>query len=314
MPYHSHFTLPAADQHNVDTAWFDRQKQRPVEKNDPRLRKWLNEEVDALKAYHDGHEDADRTAASMTRPISSSRVLDLDTYSNDILALDSLWAVLIESLIEWPSSRTCDLFTLLDAITRVPDKIHQGEAVDEDGTPWEWSQFPYFSLYWPDHFQPGEICRQCSDEAEIALARQLYLRIKDLEAQLIAKRVMDLGRWRIQYIILALEKNIDDSDRQIATNDAAAYEQVKLDFHIPAISFLFKHNARKIYEQLVHGELGDLTPAQLLPGVARQFENGAQRWSFWKRRLEELAQTDEGDDVAVAAKSALKSMISCADV
>ncbi|KAG9662292.1 hypothetical protein KCU64_g2050, partial [Aureobasidium melanogenum] len=182
MPYHSHFTLPAADQHDVDVAWFERQKQRSVEKNDPRLRNWLNEEVDALKAYHDGHEDADRTAATMTRSISSSPVVDLDNYSNDILALDSLWAVLIRALVEWPTSRTCDLFALLDAIARVPDKIHHGEATDEDGTPWEWLQFPYFSLYWPDHFQPGEICRQCSDEAEIALARRLYLRIKDLEA------------------------------------------------------------------------------------------------------------------------------------
>ncbi|KAH0277434.1 hypothetical protein KCU91_g3186, partial [Aureobasidium melanogenum] len=225
MPYHSHFTLPAADQHDVDVAWFEKQKQRSVEKNDPRLRNWLNEEVDALKAYHDGHEDADRTAATMTRSISSSPVVDLDNYSNDILALDSLWAVLIRALVE------------------------------------------------------------------IALARRL---------------------WKVQYIILALEKSIDDGDTQIATNDAAAYEQVKLDFHIPAISFLFMYNAREIYERVVHGELKDLTPAQLLPGVATQFENGLQRWSFWTRRFEELAQGGEGDEVAVAANSALRSMISCA--
>ncbi|KAG9849624.1 hypothetical protein KCU98_g4807, partial [Aureobasidium melanogenum] len=176
MPYHSHFTLPTADQHDVDTAWFDKQKQRSVEKNDPRLREWLTIEVDALKAYHDGNEDADPTAATMTRSISSSPVLDLDTYSDDILALD-----------------------------------------------------------------------------------------------------------------------------------------IKLDFHIPAISFLFKYNAREIYERVVHGELKDLTPAQLLPGVAKQFEDGAQRWSFWKRRLEELAQGGEGDEVAVAARSALESMILVAD-
>ncbi|KAG9658772.1 hypothetical protein KCU95_g14780, partial [Aureobasidium melanogenum] len=110
MPYHSHFTLPTADQHDVDTAWFDKQKQRSVEKNDPRLREWLTIEVDALKAYHDGNEDADPTAATMTRSISSSPVLNLDTYSDDILALDSLWAVLARALIEWPSSRTHDLF------------------------------------------------------------------------------------------------------------------------------------------------------------------------------------------------------------
>lgn len=100
MPYRSTFMLPAADQHDVDAAWLDRQKQLSVEKNDPRLRKWLIEEVDALKAYHDGHANAEQTAASMTHPISTSPVLDLNSYSNNILGLSNLWRLLINALID----------------------------------------------------------------------------------------------------------------------------------------------------------------------------------------------------------------------
>ncbi|KAH0332983.1 hypothetical protein KCU81_g9992, partial [Aureobasidium melanogenum] len=274
MSYHSQFTLPTADQHDVDATWFDKQRQLPVEKNDSRLRTWLVEQVNALQDFYDGDTNPDAVAAIMTHSISTSSILDLGSYSDDILALNILWRLLIKALIEWPSPRTHDLFALLDAKAQVPDKIHKGEASDEDGTPWTWSEFPYFSLIWPEHFQPGQICRRCSDGQEIVLARRLYLRIKDLEAQLIAKRVMGMGRWRTQYIILALEKSIDDSDRQIAINDAVGYEQVKLDFHIPTISFLFRYNAREIYGRVVHGDVKDMTPARRWPGVAKEFETG----------------------------------------
>ncbi|CAD0088199.1 unnamed protein product [Aureobasidium mustum] len=203
MPF-VQFTLPSDNQHDIDPAWFDKQKQRFVEKNNPTLRNWLIEQVDALKAFHDGDLSADAAAAIMRHPISTSSVPDLGSYSDEAKGVD---------------------------------------------------------------------------EAELALARRLYLRIRDLEAQLIAKRVIGLGMRRNQYIILALEKNIDDSDRQIATNEATAYEQVKLDFHIPAISFLFKHDARDIYDRVVRDELRDWAPAQLLPESAGL--SGNDDWMSW---------------------------------
>lgn len=99
----------------------------------------------------------------------------------------------------------------------MPDKIHKGEATDQEGI-LTWSGFPWFGLSWPNDLQPGQICRQCPDADSLALARLLYIKIKDIEAQLVAQHVMNIHNMKeyIQYIIRALEKDIDDSDRQIA--------------------------------------------------------------------------------------------------
>lgn len=59
--FYNRFKLPNDDQHHADPAWFDRQKQRHVDKDDPALRRWLADEVDALKAFHDGYTDAEGT-------------------------------------------------------------------------------------------------------------------------------------------------------------------------------------------------------------------------------------------------------------
>jgi hypothetical protein len=158
--------------------------------------------------------------------------------------------------------------------------------------------------------QPGQICRQYSDSALGALqARKLYLRIKDIEAQLVAKYVLPMNKAMIQLIIRALEKKIDRSDEQLAPDEATGYSQVKLDFHTPAISFMFKYNEREVYDQVVTKELGHWTKRQM-PDGAREFQNGAERWSFWRRCLEELSQGHAGDEVKAAAQASLEYMTS----
>ncbi|KAF2151634.1 hypothetical protein K461DRAFT_279120, partial [Myriangium duriaei CBS 260.36] len=192
----------------------------------------------------------------------------------------------------------------------VPDKIHKGEATDDEGRPLTWRGFPYFAMNWSDELEPGQICRQCPDEASFAKARRLFIRKKDIEAQLVAKRIMRLDTRMIHFIIRALEKNIDDSDRQIAPGEAAAYDQVKLDFHIPAISSMFRYNAQEIHDRVVRDELRDFTPRQRQAlDEVRTFKDGVERWSFWKRRLGELAESDEDEQVKIAAKRTLEYMI-----
>ncbi|KAF2765292.1 hypothetical protein EJ03DRAFT_331106 [Teratosphaeria nubilosa] len=310
MLFHDRFTLPSGDQLNVHVAWFDKQKQRPVHKDDSTLRGWLAEEVDALQAFRDGQTDVDATASAMTRPISTSSVPAMGGYSDDIVALNTLWQVIIAALVEWPDTRTPDLFALLGAIAKLPSKIHQGEATDDDDKPCTWAGFPYFALNWPGDVQPGQICRQCPDEASLASARRLYLRVKDLEARLVAKNVIGMSKQTIQSIIRALEKNIDDSDQQLAPDEATAYYQVKLDFHIPAMSFMFRYNGQAIYDQVVRDGLKHWTPRQM-PEEARAFEDGAARWSFWKQRLGQLAQGGGDDEVKMAAEATLDSMALC---
>jgi hypothetical protein len=308
MLFSERFTLPTSSQHNVDPAWFDKQKQRSVDKNDSTLHNCLVEEVDALRAFHGGRANPDETAFAITRPISTSDVPDHGGYSDGILALGTLWLVIITALIDWPSARTPDLFALLDAMTKLLDKIHRGQATDADGIQLNWNGFPYFAMYWPDDLQPGQICRQCPDEASLGSARRLYLRIKDVEAQLVAKHIMGLNKQVVQYIIRGLEKTIDHSDRQAVPNEAAAFTQVKLDFHIPAISYMFMYNGHEIYGQAVRDGMRDWMPRQM-PDAAMEFRNGDERWSFWKRRLGELAHGASDDEVKIAAAATLAYMI-----
>jgi hypothetical protein len=183
---------------------------------------------------------------------------------------------------------------------KAPGNIHQGEAINDDGAKLTWAGSPYFGMIWHERtsaaVQPGQICQQHSDFTLLALARKLYLKLKDIEAQLVAKHVMEMNKPMIQFIIRALKKEIDQSDEQLALDEATGTEQVKLDFHIPAISFMFKYNEREVYDRVVTKGLGDWKKGQL-PGEAREFQNGAERWPFWKRRLEELSQGNADEEV-----------------
>lgn len=309
MPFQDRFELLREDQHDVGLAWFERQKKRPVQSHDPSLRAWLATEVDALKAFHDAHVDADEAAFSMTHPLSASPVPVLGDYSDHLLAVGNLWRLIIAALVEWPSTRAPEMFALLNAIAKAPGNIHKGQALDEEGGKLTWAQFPYFGMIWHEStgadIQPGQICRQYSDLTLVALARKLYLELKNIEAQLVAKRVLTTNKAMVQLIMRALEKEIDQSDEQLAPDEATGYSQVKLDFHIPAVSCMFKYNEREVHEQVVTKDLGGWTKRQL-PDGARQFQNGAERWSFWRRRLDELSQGNADDEVRAAAQASLE--------
>ncbi|KAL1586805.1 hypothetical protein WHR41_04593 [Cladosporium halotolerans] len=116
-----------------------------------------------------------------------------------------------------------------------------------------------------------------------------------------------MNKAMIQFIIQALEKEIDQSDERLAPDEATGYDQVKLDFHIPAISFMFKYNKREVYDRVVTKGLGDWKKRQL-PDGAKDFQNGAERWSFWRRRLEDLSQRNANDEVKAAARASLEYM------
>jgi hypothetical protein len=313
MLFHERFKLPGEDQHDVDSTWFERQKQRSVPSHDSRLRDWLSLEVDALKAFYDARINADEAALSMTHPVSVSPVPDLGGYSDDVLALGNLWRLIIVALIEWPSTLTPKISILLDAIAKTPGNIHKGEAVAE-GKPLTWADFPYFGMMWHEStgadIQRGQIHRQYSDSPLGALqARTLYLKMKDIEAQLVAEHILPIKKVMVQRIMRTLEKNIDRSDEQTVSDEATGYDQVKLDVQIPAVSLMLKYNAREVYDRVVAKELGDWTKRQL-PDGAREFSNGDERWSFWKRRLEELSYENSDDEVRAAARASLEYMSS----
>ncbi|KAH6875946.1 hypothetical protein BKA58DRAFT_437903 [Alternaria rosae] len=118
-----------------------------------------------------------------------------------------------------------------------------------------------------------------------------------------------MDRAMIRFIIRALEKEIDQSDEQLASDEATGYDQVKLDFHIPAVSFMSNYNGREVYDEVMIKGMGDWIRSQL-PDGAREFQNGAERWSFWRRCLEELSQGYPDDEIKVAAQASLEYMSS----
>ena len=75
------------------------------------------------------------------------------------------------------------------------------------------------------------------------------------------------------------------------------------------MSFMSKYNVREVYEQIVTKGLKNWTKRQL-PGEARESKSGAERWSYWRKRLEELSRGNADDEVNIAARESLEYMLS----
>ncbi|KAF2722597.1 hypothetical protein K431DRAFT_283736 [Polychaeton citri CBS 116435] len=310
MPLHNHYTLPKDDQQQtVDASWFDTQQKRWSRANEA-IHGFLTEEMKALQAFHDGKATAEETAHAITRPISTSPVPSLGTYSDESVAIADLWRLLMTALMEWPSCRTPDLLELLSAIGKVPDKVHSGEATNDTGEEQlEWSTYPYIGMVWygANELEPGQIVKQSPDAATLETARTIYLRQREIDAQLIARGVYSWRKQIVQYIIKTLEKKPDPNDRLPAPDEATAYDQVRLEFQIPGVSSWFRHNGQDIFNDVVRDELKDWRKKDM-PKHAVHFERGIDRWTFWEKRLSEISRDEADDGVRAAADAALECM------
>lgn len=291
MPLHDHYTLPNEDQRTVDPGWFDSQIQRWSSSKHGVLRSWLDEEVKALKAFHDGTTEVEETAHAISRPISTSSVPSLGTYSDESVALTNLWNVLTTALMEWPSVRIPDLFALIGAMGKVPDKIHLGEATDSKGEQQlTWATHPYLGMVWYEasSLQPGEIVQQSPDAPALEKARAIFLKQRDIEAQLWAKHFIGQDEDRImKYIIRALEGT---PDKSVPRDNVTAHEQIRLEFHVPAVGSWMQYAGPEIYKHVGENE------------------GGMQRWTLWEKRLQDIAEQESDERTKAAAASALKHM------
>ncbi|KAI1811060.1 hypothetical protein GGS20DRAFT_564788 [Poronia punctata] len=212
------------------------------------------------------------------------------------------------ALVEWPSSRTQDLVSLLVAITKVPGHIHRGEALDDEGKPRSWRRLPWIEMVWYDaHWmQPGMITRRASDDADRTRRRDIYVKIQNVESQLVAA---GLFQWKhaFQYLIRALEKEPGPSDEVEAGNDGEADGQLKLDFHIPAAACWIQHNGKRLYDGLVNDELRGLNKRDI-PSVARHFDHPLDRWEFWRNRFMKIRKNESDSFVKEAAATAADVM------
>jgi hypothetical protein len=213
--------------------------------------------------------------------------------------------------MEWPSTLALEIFTLLDAIAKAPGEIHRCEAVDDDdGEKLTWAQFPYFGMIWHESTwadsQPGQICLQYVNSTltlehictETLLEIQGHWSSVGREA-----RLGDEQGYDPTYHSSARERKLTRATSSLLRMKLLVTIKASLTFHIPAVSFMFKYNGREVYDQVVTKGLGDWTKAQQLPEVARDFQNGAERWSFRRRCLEGLFRGNVDDEVKAAAQA-----------
>ncbi|GMF77577.1 hypothetical protein BDV35DRAFT_289361 [Aspergillus flavus] len=275
----------------VPDEWFEAPI-RPYDGKSEEHKQMLTEELAILKAFYHGVMTAEEAAYAITRPISTSSIPVLNTYSDECIALFMLWRQIVNACEEWPASRIPDLVALLSAISKIPDHIHRGEATDdEDEGPLGWDILPYFAAEWRDaHWRiPMNILQDYPDTAARLRERGLYIRAQEVESQLVAAGIWDL--WRaINYVIWTLEMKPNHDyhaeERTGVHHHPLAFYSLELDFQVPAVACWIKHNGQRMHQCIARDGLKGNPD---LPTVRMHFGEPIERWAFWKKRLLELA-------------------------
>lgn len=286
--------------HRVPEEWFVTELSRSGGKNF--LKAFRAEEVDVLRAYHNGNLSVDDAAKAITGPVSTSSPVDGD--SDSINGLYQLWDLMREALVEWPSHLTPSLITLLVAISKVPDLIHRGEAL-VNGEPYSWDELPFFNMVWFDHHwkNPENIVKECPDIEARIRSRTVYLKIQDAEAQITAAGLFGWTNTTF-YVIVALEQ-LPPPDGEDRTSTVPY--SLHSDFQVPAVHLRMKYLGQKLYEcvskdNLEHWHRRDKSH------LARHFENPKDRWAFWKKRLLEISQDAPDDFTQKEARETFEAM------
>ncbi|PWI64088.1 hypothetical protein PCL_12684 [Purpureocillium lilacinum] len=291
----------------IPDTWFDEQVKRYRSSNEI-LQGYIVKEVEVLKAYYGRQVRTQDAARAITHPISSTSIPLGGTSSDDIVPLTQLWRLLKDALVEWPPDRTPDLVLLLAAIARRRDRIHRGEAFDDDEQPLAWTCLPYLTMIWSEAYwmEPGQIVRRCNGVESRHRARDAYIKQQDAEAQLVAAGVFE---WRraFWYLIKTLERVANHHDNTVASGDDTAEVLLQADFHIPAVACWIKHNGRRLYDEIAKDELKAWDERDV-PVEARHFDQPTNRWSFWAERLGKFVRDEPDDIVKRAACHAVQNM------
>jgi hypothetical protein len=263
----------------------------------------------------------DEAALAITRPISESPMLVLDTYNDDVLALVPLWTLYTKALDEWPSSRIQDLINLGLAISKVPDKIHQGEATDDNYEPLTWKDLPYFHMAWSDaHWKsPEYILKEEMDGAAKHQARDVYIRQQKVEAQLVAAGLLG---WHVADRVLyhALKRE-NATPEQKALDEAGEEEEDEtkrmmskdrdelgpLDFHVVAEGYWIECVGDRVYSSLVQEELQEETRRSQSDGQYQPYQP-LKRWDYLIDHFQMAATNAVDSSTREMAKATIKRM------
>ncbi|SPJ78616.1 uncharacterized protein FTOL_07006 [Fusarium torulosum] len=300
--------------------WFDKLERGYKGKNET-LRSYYFTELAVLRAFHDGKIGPDEAAPAITRPISESPMLVLGTYNDDVLALVPLWTLYTKALDEWPSSRIQDLINLGLAISKLLDKIHQGEATDDNYEPMTWKDLPYFHMAWSDaHWKcPAYILKEEMDGAAKHQARDVYVRQQKVEAQLVAAGLLG---WhvagRVLYHALKQEsaipgqKTLDEGgeEEEEETKRIMSKERDEigpLDFHIVAEDYWIEYVGDRVYSSLVQKELEEETRRSESEGQ-HQPSQPLKRWEYLIDHFQRAATNALDSSTREMAKATIKRM------
>lgn len=264
------------------------------------------EELAALKAYHDRQVTAEEAAYAITRPITNSPIHDVSTsYSPATNRPEGLFGIFVRALMEWPSCRTADMIALLLAISKLPGQLHQGAPEETSGEPISWSDLPCFRWVWGDFAwaTPGVIVR---DTARNATKREFevkrYIKTEYVYAQLTAAGIFEI-QYAYNHLIGALERNP-------ALNDSIRFDKrVIPEMHIPGANYWIKANGKRLYEGAINREMQKWDSYDEPSMFLNYNQMDTDRWAFWMKRFEDYANDEEqNQEVMKAAETAIKHM------
>lgn len=242
------------------------------------------DEAQALKDYCHKKTSVKEAAQAITQPILNSQDPDGNLYR--------LWGLLIDALVELPTALIPDLIYLLNAIQQLPEPDlagRQTQNLPEHG--YLWRKLPDFGHMWSDEHKRDDwrddiLTASLTDRADL---RVKHVRKAEIEAQLVVADVGDIPlHWGYDCIADALERH-----------------SVVLDFEVPAAAKWIAIAGKHLYAGAVDGkESWALERRRDFGKEAKAMS--LERWSFWRKRMEELLQQSEATEEA--AKAAVRDM------
>ena len=247
-----------------------------------------SQEAAALKDYiHSVTITAETTARKITLPVTNE--LKIVRRGQESKVLVRLWSLLIDALTDLPEHRH-KVIRLLQAIQRLPAPADDGHEDQEKQL--QWADLPGFALLWSDLVVSGEWRNNVHgwplEQREGV--RQDYINEATVSAQLV---VADIGGLST---LLGLGCICDALERSDAVPD----------FEVPAAKEWLEIAGKRIFEASDGGMSEYLRERDLWKPEG---EGQKQRWAFWRRRLQSMAESkDLALETREAAREAVGSM------
>ncbi|KAI0023864.1 hypothetical protein F4780DRAFT_776481 [Xylariomycetidae sp. FL0641] len=222
-----YFFLIDRQAEHVPDQWYDSHWEFYKSSNELQgYRVIFKEELRVLRAYRDGVLTVDQAAYQITRPITTTPILERGSRSLRAKPLRQLWELLICASIEWPPVFMDSTVDLLVAIRNIPDAVHCGEMIKPDpddgttqsGVAVSWNHMPHFAGKWVHasrHLSLHRILRRAKKDGKFDPAMmyesqlrndfQPYISMHEAQARLVHHGFLPWGL-ALKHVTHALER------------------------------------------------------------------------------------------------------------